>query len=71
MSDNRLKQLKALRAQLRKWNDTLDHYEELFKADGHVDEREQAQLKRMTDGIKKIEARIQEQEEKLNIRGSN
>lgn len=69
MSENVLKQLKALRAQLRKWKDTLYYYADLFEADGTVDEREKAQLKRMTDGIKKIEDRISEKEAELNFGG--
>jgi uncharacterized protein (TIGR02594 family) len=66
MSDNVLKQLKALRAQLRKYKDTLTLYEKLFKEDG-IDAQERAQLDHLSACIGKIEGNISVRESKLDF----
>lgn len=64
-----LKQLKELRAQVRKYKDTLHHYETLFKADGVIDDRERTQLDKLNVAIQKIEENISQREAKLNFGG--
>ncbi len=67
MSNNVLKQLKALRAQVRKYKDTLDYYEKLFREDGIIDNKEQAQLDQLNASIERIRNNISERETKLNF----
>jgi uncharacterized protein (TIGR02594 family) len=70
MSENILKQLKALRAQVRSYQDTLEHYEKLFKADGVIDATERKQLDKLNAAIGKIKDNISKREEKLNFGGN-
>ena len=65
MATPQLKELKELRAQVRKIKDTLDYYQTLFEADGEIDDYEQGQLDKLNSIIKTIEAAIDEKEEKL------
>lgn len=67
MSKNVLKQLKALRAQVRKYEDTLDLYRELFEKSDGIDDAEQKQLYALSDAIHKIKSNISKREEKLKF----
>ena len=69
MSENTLKQLKALRSQLRSWNDTLDYYQKAFEADGNIDAKEKTQLDKLKASIYKIEEKVSKKQESLNFKG--
>lgn len=57
MSD-KIEKLKKLRAQLRKYNDTLSYYQRLFEADHEIDEWEAKQLEELRIKIATIQAKI-------------
>lgn len=42
-----LEELKKLRATIRTYQDTLKHYEEIFRTDGTIDDYEQTQLDKL------------------------
>lgn len=68
MSGKVLTQLKALRAQVRTYKDTITYYEKLFKADGEIDNKEQAQLDKLNAAIQKIDNNIVERKSKLKFK---
>jgi hypothetical protein len=59
-----LEELKKMRTSVRTYEDTLRYYEEIFRADGSIDDYEQTQLDKLNKGIttinKHIEAKIKE-----------
>mgnify|MGYP000306625287 CR=1 FL=1 len=65
MSQKSLDKLKQMRAFARKATDTLDHYHELFMADGIMDAQETAQINILKAKIARVEKRIDAIEKKL------
>lgn len=62
----KLQKLEKLRSNIRKYEDTLKHYETLFKADGHIDKQEQEKLDKLSAAIKLIVGEIDAKEKDLN-----
>jgi uncharacterized protein (TIGR02594 family) len=62
-----LKELKVMRAKVRKVQDTIRYYRKLFMADGTIDADEQEKLTVMTNALIKIEDAIDEKESKLSF----
>lgn len=62
-----LNKLKALRVNLRKMVDTLKHYKKLFEADGYISPEEKTALQKMDASIAKINAEIDQREDKLSF----
>ena len=63
----KLEKLKELRAQVRSFKDTNDHYYQLFAEDGNIDEYEQAQLDKIAGMISKIETELDKREDELGF----
>lgn len=62
-----LKELKVMRAQVRKIEDTITYYRKLFLADGTIDEQEQEKLTHMTNALVRIEDAIDKKENELSF----
>jgi hypothetical protein len=60
-------ELKKLRANLRKIEDTYDYYKKLFEADGTISKEENVALEKMKGNISDINTEIDQQEEKLSF----
>ena len=56
--NEKLKELKKKRAKLRKIEDTIRHYEKLYKADGTIYPHEQAQLNQLNQDLVTVKAEI-------------
>lgn len=65
MSD-KLEKLQKIRAVVRKYKDTLDYYNEVFLADGVIDDYEQKQIDKLNKAINRIEEELQQRMEKLS-----
>jgi uncharacterized protein (TIGR02594 family) len=63
---SKLEKLQKIRAAVRKYEDTLVHYESLFKADGTVDANEQALLDKLRGTIQRTVAEIDVREKALS-----
>lgn len=62
----KLQKLVELRTNIRKYEDTLKHYETLFKEDGKIDKQEQEKLDKLSAAIKLIVGKIDAKEKELN-----
>jgi len=62
-----LKEIKKLRAQLRKIKDTICHYRKLFEEDGVIDAKEQEDLDALEAMANKVEATIDDKEDDLSF----
>jgi len=69
MSRKVLRTLRTIRTQVRKYKDTLNHYENLFKEDGTISTEEQQQLNTLNKAIQQIEDNILEGEQELKLGG--
>ena len=65
MSD-KLKKLKKMRAEVRKYEDTVRYYEKLYAEDGEIDEFEQEQLDNIKALIEKIKPTIEQRIQELS-----
>lgn len=63
---NDLEKLKELRAKVRKYQDTAEHYRALFAEDGTIDNWEQEQLDKLQATIDKVLKEIERRHQKLS-----